>query len=130
MPKLKSYLSRAQRNTLRKETAGISRNVRSKFERHYAAWRKTWSEPHLAFLSDPSALRFSKEFADLAGLGADILPLVIEKLAQPSEFFALQLYDALQVDPSLRIEAESEGVQIFKGEQGRAERVVKHWLAR
>jgi hypothetical protein len=130
MRKQLAILSSAERAALRREISRVAESIRREFEKRYAAWRKTWSEPHLAILSDPTSLRFSKEFAVLAALGRDIIPLVVEKLAQPDEFFALQLYDALQEDSSLRVDLNAEDEQIFLGEQGRAERVVKHWLAR
>ena len=125
-----TILSSAERAALRREISGVAEGIRREFEKRYAAWRKTWSEPHLAILSDPTSLRFSREFALLAALGRVIIPLVVEKLAQPGEFFALQLYDALQEDSSLRVDLNAEDEQVFLGEQGRAERVVKHWLAR
>jgi hypothetical protein len=123
-----SYLSRTEHASLKDEISRIPDDTRKEFEKRYAAWRKTWSDPHLAILSDPAALRYSKEFSDLGALGPEILPLVVEKLAQPAEFFALQLYDALQSHPALRLDTDAEHEQVFEGEQGRAERLVKHWL--
>lgn len=63
-------------------------------------------------------------------MGAQVLPLVVAKLAEPDEFFALQLYDALVGSESLRVDVAPEDEQIFEGEQGRAEKVVKRWLAK
>lgn len=126
----RNALSREERGVLKREISRISADKRREFEERYANWRKTWSEPHLRIQSDPSSLRHSKEFAALGALGSEVLPLVIEKIAQPNEFFALQLYDALQHDPSLRIEVDVDDERILEGEQGRAERVVKHWLAK
>ncbi len=125
----RNYLTRSETALLKKEIAQIERPIRENFEKRYDAWRKTWSEPHLSVLSDPASLRYSKEFAALGALGPVILPLVIEKLAQSTEFFALQLYDTLQHDPAMIVDI-GDGEQILEGEQGRAERVVKHWLAR
>ena len=130
MPKRSSLLSAGERAALKKEASQIASSTRREFEIRYAAWRKTWSEPHLAILSDPTVLRFSKEFAAVGALGPEILPLVIEKLTHPEEFFALQLYDALQENNSLRIDLDADDQRIFEGEQGRAQRLVKHWLAR
>jgi hypothetical protein len=47
---------------------------------------------------------------------------VVAKLAEPNEFFALQLYDTLIGSGSLRVDVEPEDEQIFDGEQGRAGR--------
>jgi hypothetical protein len=130
MPKKRTYLSKAEAAALKKEVLRVEPSMRREFQRRYTAWRKTWSEPHLAITSDPTSLRYSKEFADVTALGAEALPLVVEKLSRPAEFFALQLYDVLQTDPSLRVDVDPGNEQIYEGEQGRAGRVVKHWLAR
>src|SRR5438128_2249134 len=47
----------------------------------------------------------------------------------PGKFLALQLYDALQPNPKLIVQLAPEDERILKGEQGRAQEVVKHWLA-
>jgi hypothetical protein len=104
MPRRRSYLSLAESAALKREVAAMPPDLTREFERRYAAQRKTWSDPHLSILSDPGVLRFLKEFADLAALSPQILPLVVAKLAQPDEFFALQLYDALQNTSSLRVD--------------------------
>lgn len=58
-----------------------------------------------------------------------ILPLLIEKLADPENFLALQLYDAMQTDENLLVQFEPEDERIVEGEQGRARRVVQVWFA-
>jgi hypothetical protein len=45
-----------------------------------------------------------KEFDDLIAVGPGILPLVIEMLADPENFLALQLYDAIQPDDRLLVQ--------------------------
>ena len=130
MPKRRSNLSSADFAALKKELAAIPTEVRHEFETRYSAWRSTWDAPHFSVSSDPSVLRFSKEFTEVAALGAQVLPLVVAKLAEPDEFFALQLYDALVGSESLRVDVAPEDEQIFEGEQGRAEKVVKRWLAK
>jgi hypothetical protein len=62
-------------------------------------------------------------------LGPQILPLVIEALADPEHFLALQLYDAIQPNPQLIVQFEPEDERILEGEQGRARRVVQAWFA-
>jgi hypothetical protein len=129
-PKRKVSLSAPETANLRKEVGVVPPELRREFERLYNEWRDTWREPHLAILSDPAVLRYSREFAAVAALGPEILPLVVEKLANREEFFALQLYDALQSHGSLKVEIEPDLPDVLEGEQGRAERVVKHWLSR
>ncbi len=54
--------------------------------------------------------------------------LVIEALADPENFFVLQLYDAIQPDPRLIVQYGPEDERILEGEQGRARRAVQAWV--
>ena len=57
------------------------------------------------------------------------MPLVVEKLADPENFFALQLYDANQPDEKLVVHFEADAHErILEGEQGRARRAVNAWF--
>jgi hypothetical protein len=124
----KSYLTRVQSLKLHDEIARIPPATRAEFERRYAAWRKTWSRPELAVRSDTRALRDSPEFAALVALGPSVLPLLIEKIAHPEAFFALQAYEGLAPDwPQTLADA---GGRIFESEQAKARRAVTDWLAR
>ena len=73
-------------------------------------------------------MRHADEFAALVALGAPILPLLVEKLAHPEEFFALQAYEAVRPDWAAAIESNSE--RVFESEQAKAQRAVKDWFAR
>ena len=107
----------------------IDSEIRTQFEVRFEAWKGTWSATHTAHLSDPSFVRYSKEFSDLAALGEQIVPLLIDKLRNPNNFFALQLYDAIQPEQVsiVRMDANDEGL-VLGGEQGRARRTVQRWL--
>jgi hypothetical protein len=50
--------------------------------------------------------------------------LIVDKLLQPSEFFALQLYDTIERRPNLREENRD------LGEQKRALATARRWLSR
>ncbi len=80
-------------------------------------------------LADPHTRAVGKEFDALVALGPAILPLVIDQLANPDHFLALQLYDAIQPDERLLVQFEPEDERILEGEQGRARRVVQAWFA-
>ena len=99
------------------------------FERRRLAWKDTWFSDPLSISSDPSDRATRKEFHDLIALGPAIIPLVLEKLADPENFMALQLYDALQTDVNLLVHIEPHDERILEGEQGRARRTVHSWLA-
>jgi hypothetical protein len=123
----KSYLSRSNAVKLHDQIATIPQDTRGEFERRYRAWRKTWDSPSLVLLSDTASLRRSAEFAALTGLGPQILPLLVEKMAHPQEFFALQAYEVMRPDWPANI--ETGGERVFDSEQAKAERAVKDWLA-
>ena len=55
--------------------------------------------------------------------------IVNEKLADPDNFLALQLYDAMQADDRLVVQFQPDDERILEGEQGRARRVVRAWFA-
>ena len=121
-----SDLSGSQAARLRHEIAAIPGEIRRAFEERYRAWRKTWDSPALAVLSDTRSRRNSAEFAALVRLGPPILPLLIDKIAHPQEFFALQVYEVLRPDWPANIEAD--GKPVFASEQAKARRAVQDWF--
>ena len=92
---------------------------------------KTWHAPHTAHLSNPAFVKDNKEFVALMKMGTDILPLVVQKLTEPKNFFALQLYDSLQSkgekDTIVHINPEDD--TMLEGEQGRAAQTVEQWVS-
>jgi hypothetical protein len=125
----KSYLTAAEKKTLRDQLDRVPAEVRSAFEAAFRAWKDTWFSGGLAISSNPHTRAVGKEFDTLIALGPAILPLVIEKLADPENFLALQLYDAMQPNERLVVQVEPEDERILEGEQGRARRVVQAWFA-
>ena len=68
-------------------------------------------------------------FDALIAMGPAIIPLVVESLADPENFFALQLYDAIQPNDQLLVQFEPDDERVLEDEQGRALRVVQAWFA-
>ena len=126
---VKSYLSTAQKRSLNAECDKVPEKIRAAFEKAFAEWSRTWFSGGLAINSNPHTRTIGKEFDSLIALGPAILPLVIEQLADPDNFFALQLYDAIQTDEKLLVQFEPDDERILEGEQGRAQRVVQAWFA-
>jgi hypothetical protein len=124
-----SSLTTAQKKALREERSSVAAELRDAFEAAFNAWKDTWFSGGLAISSDPHTRAVGKEFDALIALGPRILPLVVEKLAEPDNFLALQLYDAIQPDERLVIQYGPEDERVLEGEQGRARRVVQAWLA-
>lgn len=115
---------------MRHEIAAIPRAVQAEFARRYQAWRKTWDSPSIAFRSDTAAVRHSQEFAALVALGPQVLPLLVEKIARPEVFLALQAFQVLRAETAPNIVAAPDNGQRLESEQAKARRAVKDWFAR
>lgn len=122
-------LTKSERERLEFLAGDIDPDLQHVFGQLFSSWRAEWRLPHIAFSSDPGARRLAPSFYPLLALGPDILPLVVQELADPENFFALQLYDYLQGDPTLRIQFEPDSVDMLEGEQGRALRTVRRYLS-
>jgi hypothetical protein len=125
----KSYISTAQRRALAREREGITGELRSAFEKAFAAWKSTWFSGSLAISSNTQTRTVGKEYEALIALGPRILPLVIDQLMHPDNFIALQLYDAIQPNEKLLVQFDRGDDRIREGEQGRARRTVQAWFA-
>ena len=125
----KSYLSATQRKALADVRARVPADLRAAYDRAFAAWKATWFRGGLAIDSDPHGRAVGPEYDALIALGPAIIPLVVESLAEPENFFALQLYDAIQPNDQLLVQFEPDDERILEGEQGRARRVVQAWFA-
>jgi hypothetical protein len=124
----KPSLTAAEKKLLRDERSAVSAELRTAFDAAFNAWKDTWFGGGLAISSDPHTRAVGKEFDALIALGPGILPLVVEKLADPDNFLALQLYDAIQPEDRLLVQYGPEDERIVEGEQGRARRVVHAWI--
>jgi len=117
-------ISIEQRSRLDAEIAGVPAELRTSFDELYRDWRRIWQRPDILVSSNSKAVKDSDEFRALASLGPKVLPLIVDKLLQPSEFFALQLYDTIERRPNLREENRD------LGEQKRALATARRWLSR
>jgi hypothetical protein len=122
---IKSFLSAANKKALREEIQAIPAAVRQEFEAAFNAWKRTWYRGSLLITSDPRLRAVGAEYDALIAMGPKILPLLVEKLTDPENSLALQLYDALQPDPKLVVHFEPDDERILEGEEGRARRVVQ-----
>lgn len=69
------------------------------------------------------------EFDSLRSMGKQIIPLIMERLTNPSDFYLLVLYEAIQKDNNQNFTYKSGDSYISESEQNRAIRCVKKWLA-
>ena len=112
----------------KKERSNAPAALQTAFEAAFEAWKESWFRGGLAIASDPRTRTVGREFDALIAMGSEILSLLVEKLADPENFLALQLYDTLQPNEQLIVQYGPEDERILEGEQGRARRVVQTWL--
>jgi hypothetical protein len=97
------------------------------FEKKFRAWKNSWHKGSLSSSSDPYARAASGEFRELTGMGKEIVPLLINKLMDESNFLALAAYEKLADKRSI-ISIDANDEKVLEGEQGRAYRTVKLYL--
>jgi len=120
---------------VREKAANVSADARLAFEVAFSAWEQSWRRGEVIFSSNPETLKTVPEFRVLLVMGSPIIPLVVEKLTHPKNFFALQLYDELQgrYEGARGREAvvsyTPSDPYILEGEQGRCVRTIRRWLA-
>jgi hypothetical protein len=121
-------LNTDQLNYVRARAAQADKQLRERFDKAYAAWKATWDHPLIVVSSAPAARAQTIEFLELVALGPEILPLLMEKLTDPYEFFALVAVDRL-APPELQVTREVNDEAVLLGEQGRAIETVQRWVA-
>lgn len=107
-----------QLSILDESVAGMAPAVREQFERLFDEWKLGWSSQEVLIQSNPAAVRRLPQFEALVELGPQALPALARKLADPENFFALQLYDALAERKLVSVERAVPDRRA--GEQGRA----------
>ncbi len=123
----KNRLSEFELEVLQKEIQKLPSTVVAEFETKYDRWKKTWQHPLIAVSSNPGDRANSIEFLELVSMGKAILPLLINKLKNPEEFFALQAVDRL-LPGTIQISRDFDDDLNLLGEQGRALETVKLWV--
>lgn len=110
----------------------VDKQTKVEFDDAFEKWKEDWlSNPITVFSSDTHDAMNLPTYAVLKNMGAKILPLVVGKLTDETNFVALVLYDDLQKNPTLKIsydDPKQEG-WLLEGEQSRSRRTVKLWLA-
>ena len=112
---------------VRARAARVNPAVQGHFAKLYAAWQATWSDSIVLLSSAPVARAQSAEFRELLALGQDILPLLMEKLTEPDECFALVAVDRL-LPADLVVKHDMGDAAVLLGEQGRAIETIQRWL--
>lgn len=105
----------------------IPADTQKSFESKFKDWKGSWMKGSLASVSDPYARTKSGEFRELKAMGKTIVPLVVSKLMDETNFLALSLFEAL-ADKKMMIRIDATDEKVLEGEQGRAYRTVKNYL--
>lgn len=122
-----SLLGDEEKELVTKLNAKIDASLRKAFDDAYARWSATWSDPSIAVSSVPCDYAKSPEFRELLAMGEPIVPLLMEKLVDPNQFFALQLVEHLGRQEVIA-EFEADDPAVLEGEQERAAATVRQWL--
>jgi hypothetical protein len=123
-------LTNFERQKIQMEAAKVSLKDREKFQTLFKEWKDLWLTDEPAFLSDPYTRAENNEFERLVEMGTESIPLVIEALAEPDNFFAISLYERLQQDTRLCAKINPNSPEVLQGEQSRAIQVIRKWLER
>jgi hypothetical protein len=105
-------------NILDEAVARMDPAILGRFEQLFGEWKLGWSSQAVLSHSNPAAVRRLPQFEALVELGPQALPALARKLADPANFFALQLYDALAERKLVHVERPVPDRR--SGEQGRA----------
>jgi hypothetical protein len=122
-------LSKADLQFLKRRVQQVSPELKERFQKAYQAWKEACQHPLIVISSDPASRTQTPAFLELVALGSEIMPLLMEKLTDPDEFFALQVVDRL-IRPEFVVSKEIDDPAILLGEQGRAIATVKQWIRR
>lgn len=96
---------------------------KSSFDTLFEKWKKNYQTNSASVVSSSTlSAKELEEFTVLKAMGGSILPLIIEKLCNEDNFFALVLYDELQSDNELKVFGETYS------EQSRSNRTVRKWI--
>lgn len=121
-------LNNEEAELLKKLVKAVPKKIILEFEKIFEAWRNSWFAGRLAINSNPYNRTNSYEFFKLVKMGECILPLVVNKLTERENFFALQLYERLQHNRRLIVEHNLSDPDFLQGEQGRVFKNVSKYI--
>lgn len=118
-----------QLSLLAARVAAIPAVVAAEFAVAFEAWKASWFTGDTALSSDTRDLARGEAYEKLKALGAQIIPLLIDRLRDRDNFPALILFDEIQTEKGLVVSYEANDLRQFEGEQARAGRTVLRWIA-
>jgi hypothetical protein len=125
--KIKRDFTREEIAIIRGLVKEVSPEIKAEFEKKFRTFKNSWFKGSLAAASDPYARNKTAEYREVAAMGKAIIPLLVNKLMDESNFLALPAYENL-AGKRLSIPIDSKDEKVLEGEQGRAYRTVKLFL--
>lgn len=98
--------------------------TKKQFSSLYEAWKAAWFLGDMALNSNPAARKHNIEYQKLLAMGEQILPLIVSRMVLSDNFMALQLYDDLQKQQTLKVSYNND-FDVLEGEVGRSLKTVK-----
>lgn len=95
---------------------------KNEFDKLFAAWKKDWqTNSKTIYSSNTNDAKTLETYYPLLNKGDTIIPLLMEKLLDKDNFFAVVLFEDIQKTSSLRINYKL-------GEQDKVIIIIKHWI--
>lgn len=97
------YLIESEKETSIGEPTILTANDIMRFDSLFLAWKYTYrTDMQMRISSNTNDAKKLEQYPLLLGMGKKIIPLVVERLLEPDDFFVLTLYDDLQDVDSLK----------------------------
>ena len=125
--KVKRVFTREETAIIKDLVKAVPAEIKAEFERKFRAYKNSWFTGSLSSSSDPYARTKTAGYREMTAMGKEIIPLLVNKLMDESNFLALPAYENL-AGKRLSIAIDSKDEKVLEGEQGRAYRTVKLFL--
>lgn len=102
---------------IKSSVSKVDPEIRGRFEAVHSEWYETAAKtPEIAMSSRMESRAELPEYVELVNMGKDIIPLVIEKMADKDNFFTLLVYEGINNGGKPNTDMRSESAQqIAKG---------------
>lgn len=113
---------------IKEKVAEVPKKLVLEFEKNFEDWRNTWFAGRLAINSNPDYRGHCIELFKLLKMDKAVIPLVVQKMTEKNNFFALQLFNRMySVDDT---ESETAFTSIcIESEQERVHKTISRYLS-
>ena len=125
----RDFLTNTEKEKIKELASQVPDSIRNRFANLVDKWNFAIDHnPKTRYSASTYSYAGLPEFNSLKSMGEQIIPLIMERLINPSDFYLLVLYEAVQNDSNQKITYKNGDFHILEGEQNRAIRCVKKWL--